>query len=538
MISEQQVEASLNILQKDSANISANYLIACYLYLNNKLEQAYPFICKVIEKEPNYKGAKLILGRYYWDHEKKYLKAIQLFREELAKYPDSLPTIANLGKALAAIGEIEEAIELHKRYLELAPNDKLALDTLLMHSHYSPLVSNEELLEIAKQYSERISKGKEATNDYSHLNLSPLKTRLKIGFVSGDFKKHSVLFFIHGLLAELDKYCEVHCYCNNEEDQMTELLKQEVKHWRDITKLGTQDAVELIKKDEIDILIDLSGNTAKNRLDIFALKPCPVQASWLGQAGPLGLPEIDYMLCTEDLVSPEEDKFYLEKPFRLPNVYSIFSPPVDEVEITEAPCLKNNYVTFACLNNSLKINQKTLSTWVEILKQVPNSKLFLKNKFFSDPDYKEKIEQFFSEKGINEERLILEEHDFKKLQYIKNYNRVDIALDSFPVSGGTTSHDLLWMGVPLIACHGARMSQRISAAMLKTLDLNELVAKDYDEYVKKAVELAKDFNRIKEYKETIRSRYLNSGICNRAKFAKEFATALSQIWTEKIAGIK
>jgi len=537
MIDLKEVEKSLNILEKDPSNTSANYILSCYLASNNKLSQVYPFISKVLEKKPQLKGAKYILAKYYEEHEKKFIQAIQFYKEELEEHPDSLPTIASLGKALAHIGEIEEAINLHKQYLKYDSSNKLAWDILLMHSHYNPKCSSEELLDYAKQYSKQLSKSMNQKNNFEHLNLSLVKPRLKVGFVSGDLRQHSILFFVHGLFSELNKHCDVYCYCNNQHDQMTELLKKEVLNWRDIITLSDIEAVNLIKKDQIDILIDLSGNTGKNRLDIFSHKPCPVQASWLGQSGPMGLAEMDYMICTEYLVNKDEDQFYLEKPFRLPDIYSTFSTPLDDVAILQPPCLENNYISFGCLNNFMKINNETLSTWVEILKQVPDSKLFLKSKFFSDLDFTRKIQGFFEEKGINKERLILEDKDSKKLQYIKNYNRIDIALDSFPVGGGTTTHDLLWMGVPLIAINGDSFSHRVSASLLNTLGLEELIAQDKSEYIKKAVELANDYKKIEDYKNRIRDLYLKSPICDKTTFAKKFTNALSQMWSETITNM-
>ena len=541
MIKIEEVRKSLEILKGDPSNVSANYLISCYLAHTNRLHEVYPFISKVAESDSNIKGTNLILGKYYWEKEKKFLKAIRLYKKELSLHPDSSLAMINLARALIQIGEISEGIKYLKQILALNPKDILTSDSLLMHLHYKPDCSHEELLEHAKKHTQNIFKDsspyKNTKENFQHLQLLDMKPRLKVGFVSGDFKQHSIVFFIKNLFPELNKYCDVYCYCNNKHDNMTQTLKAESQEWRDILGVTTVEAVEIIKKDQIDVLVDLSGHTGKNRLDIFIEKPCPVQVSWIGQAGPLALHEIDYMLCNNYLVPREEDRFYREKPFRLAGIYAPFVIPLNNIEITPTPCLENGYITFGCLNNFIKINQDLLLTWVEILGKVSNSKLFLKSSLFADSEFIKRIQDFFENKGIDSCRLILETHDSIKLDYINKYNKIDIALDSFPVGGNTTTNDLLFMGVPVIALYGKRMSQRSSADLLKVMGCDELIANTKEDYIEKAVTLASDFERINNYKNTLRSRYTNSPICDTKSFAKELSTAFSSMWQETIAGL-
>jgi predicted O-linked N-acetylglucosamine transferase (SPINDLY family) len=241
------------------------------------------------------------------------------------------------------------------------------------------------------------------------------------------------------------------------------------------------------------------------------------------------------MLCNQDTVLEGEDKFYLEKPFRLSGPYAPFTPPQEEIMVEEAPCSRNGYVTFGCFNNFMKINSETLKLWIEILKQVPNSKLYLKNEMFKDKLFQERIKEKFNTAGIKSDRLIFEEYVHNKKSYIVEYNKVDIALDPIPLGGGTTTNDLLWMGTPLITLYGKRISQRSSASILKQIGAEELISYSEQEYIDKAVKLGQDYNLIDRYKRSLRDKYVSSDICNKEKFAKELLRAFSVMWHETLS---
>ena len=536
MIDIVEIKKNLELLEKEPLNSKANYLIASYLAHTGRLNEVYPFISKVIESGERIQGAHLILGKYLWEQENRFSEAREEFETELKKFPESKLAIANLSLALAKMGEMTKAVELHKKYLAEEPSSIACWNLLLMHAHYDPESSNDELLTYANEYSQTIYPNSNNSLElFDKQDLTPFKPRLKVGFVSGDFKSHSVIFFIKDLLLELNRFADVYCYCNNKHDNLTTLLKMEVRRWRDVDKLSDNELTEKIRSDKIDILVDLSGNTALNRLGVFAMRAAPVQVSWLGQAGPLGIKNMDYMLCNSDIVLDDEDKYYMEKPFRLDSVYAPFTPPQEEIMVEEAPCIKNGFVTFGCFNNFMKINHKTLQVWIEILKQVPNSRIYLKNEMLKDPIFKQALENDFVKAGIDKNRLILEEYVHNKKTYIVEYNNIDIALDSFPLCGGTTTNDLLWMGVPLITLSGERMSQRISASTLKRIGAEELISYSKEEYINKAVSLSKDFNKIDRYKRTLRDKYLGSEICDKEKFARNLLRAFSVMWYETVA---
>jgi protein O-GlcNAc transferase len=532
MINIAEIKKNMNLLEKEPLNPNANYLIASYLAHTGRLNEVYPFLSKVIESGKEIQGLYLLLGKYLLS-EKRFVEGKEAFEKELERFPESLQVMTNLAFVMTKMGEASKAVKLYKEYVSKETNSVEAWNSLLMSAHYDTESSNEQLLNYAQEYSQNLYPTANNLSEIFDLSsLDPFKTRLKIGFVSGDFKNHPLIYFIKDLLLELNRFADIHCYCNNKHDNQTTLLRMEVSRWRDVEKLSDAELTKKIRNDKIDILVDLSGNTPLNRLGVFAMRAAPVQVSWLGHAGPSGITNMDYILSNSDIVLSNEDQYYLEKPFRLDGIYAPFSPPQEEIIVEEAPCIKNKYVTFGCFNNFMKINSQTINTWIEIMKQVPNSKLYLRNEMLKDTAFKEKLKNDFDQARINSNRLILEEYLYNRKNYMNEYNKIDIILDTFPACGVTTSNDALWMGVPIITLFGTRMSQRISASILKNIGLSELISTNQDEYINKAVNLSQDFNRIDRYKREIRDKYLKAEICNKEKFAKNLLRAFSVMWYE------
>jgi protein O-GlcNAc transferase len=537
MINISDIKKNMNLLEKDPLNPNANHLIASYLAKTGRLDEVYPFLSKVIESGKEIKGIYLLLGQYLLS-KKKIVEAQEAFEKELEIFPNSLKAKKNLAYVMTRMGEISKAVKLYKEYVSKETNSVEVWDNLIRYAHYDPESSNEELLKYAQEYSQNLYPSVNNLSEVFDLSsFDPFKPRLKIGLVSGDFKNHPLMYFIKDLLLELNRFADVYCYCNNKYDNQTTLLRMEVSRWRDVDKLSDAELTEKIRNDKIDILLDLSGNTTSNRLRVFAMRAAPVQVSWLGQAGSLGIKNMDYILSNSEIVLNNEDQYYLEKPFKLDGIYAPFSPPQEDIKIEEAPCIKNNYVTFGCFNNFIKINSQTMKTWIEILKRVPNSKLYLRNEMLEDSKFKEKLKNNFYQAGIDSNRLILEEYVHNRKSYMNEYNKVDIILDTYPACGVITTNDALWMGAPVITLFGTRMSQRISASILKNIGLCELISSNLDEYINKAVKLSQDFNLIDRYKREIRDKYLKAEICNKEKFAKNLLRAFSVMWYETITKV-
>jgi predicted O-linked N-acetylglucosamine transferase (SPINDLY family) len=472
---------------------------------------------------------RTIIADHYSSREDKFLIAIQLLNEEIKLFPNSDCAYRILGSTYSRLGEINKCLAYTKKQIELNPACNVSRNNYLLFAHYSPDLNSEDILEAAHDYYKFCIKKYDNKQEYSHENRIKNKI-LKIGFVSGDFRNHALFFWLRQFFKELVNFeVETYYYCNNKEDNFSQEIREIATNWQNIQKLSDEEVAETIYKENIDILFDLSGHTAKNRLEIFMHKPAPIQITWLGQSGPLGIPQIDYMLTDAYLVREGEEKDYTEKIIRMPNSFAPYGAFDNEIKIKETPYKKNGYVTFGCFNNFLKVNPKVMQSWIEILKKVPQSHLYLKSHLFIDATVINNFKKYYTDNQINPERIRMEAFSTDRNEYLELYNEIDIALDPFPLGGGTTTHDLLFMGTPLIATCGNRMSHRISASLLSQLECDELIANSKEEYIQLAIDLANNPEKISEYKSDLRQRYLRSIIADNKTFAKNFIALCKEL---------
>jgi len=542
-LNDMRFDLALRSFEK-ALSIDENDVIACWgvcfsLYNLKETKSMWTFLQKILDKKDQLKLINTMYAHYLFEVEGNVLESIDLLKAEIKLDPDSCHAYNLLSHLYCSIGEVEQAKEYQLLQISKFSNQKIAFDNLMMNLNYIPSVTYKELLHHANEYQKVIypeySAKEFGFQDFPHIDFKKNNGALRVGFVSGDFRKHVVYSWIKNLFANLrNENIEVFAYCNNEVDIATKMLMLETPNWYDIVNLNDYECSNLIKEHKIDILIDLSGHTALNRLGVFAQKPAPVQVSWLGQSSPIGIKNIDYTISDSHFQGTNESMTYIQKIYIMPEYFSCFNPPEQDISIKEAPCMKNNFITFGSYNNLVKINSSVIKTWSEILIRTPNSKLKLKNKLFQNEDFKKYFLDKFAKNNIGLERLILEKHDSNKLDYLKAYNEIDIALDPFPHGGGTTTHDLLWMGVPLITLFGNKMSARSSASVLSVMKQNELISYTEEEYIAKAVNLAQDYNRINNYKKKFRELYLSSSFCDIKAFAKQLSKALQNMWNEVI----
>jgi predicted O-linked N-acetylglucosamine transferase (SPINDLY family) len=355
-------------------------------------------------------------------------------------------------------------------------------------------------------------------------NESDPARRLRIGFVSPDFNRHVVGRSIVPLLRELDRArCEIFCYSDGAfQDSVTERIRMTADHWRDLSGTSDEKAEEMICGDGIDVLIDLTAHMAHNRLRLFARKPAPVQATYLGYCSTTGLEVMDFRLSDPYLDSPSDDatlhECYRERTIRLPCTYWCYEPSGPTPEISELPALGNGLVTFACLNNFAKASPDAIAAWMEILQRTKESRLIL-----HAPEGKTRIEiqGFAEERGIAPARL--EFAGMKSWQeYMKTYERVDIGLDPYPYNGGITTLDALWMGVPVISLSGRLAVGRGGLSILSNAGLPELATRNRHDYVNTAVGLAEDLSRLRQLRETLREKMECSPLRDVKGFARDF----------------
>jgi predicted O-linked N-acetylglucosamine transferase (SPINDLY family) len=431
------------------------------------------------------------------------------------------------------MGRMDEALSVYREHLARDPDG-----LFVMHSSYLFTLSYQErtwpeaLLEEALAFGQKVTR--KAAHCAKHGNAPDPTRQLRLGLVSGDLGQHPVGFFLANVLESINpEQLEVHAYATAvRHDEVNARLRRSIAHWRDASpdKLDDEALARQIQADGIDILIDLSGHTAHNRLPVFAWKPAPIQVTWLGYLGTTGVGAMDYVLADPYALPVGEENQFVETPWRLPEGYICFSPPELPVEVGQLPASKNGYVTFGCFNNIKKVNQQVVACWAEILKAVPGSRLYLKTRGLDAPEVRAEMTTAFAAHGIAAERLILEGQFASHEEHFRAYQRVDIALDPFPYPGITTSVEALWMGVPVLSLQGDRFISHQGETILHNVGLPDWVARDEADYVAKAAAFAGDLQGLSELRAGLRPRLLASPLCDAPRFARNFEAALRGMW--------
>ncbi|NJD38915.1 MAG: tetratricopeptide repeat protein [Geobacter sp.] len=358
--------------------------------------------------------------------------------------------------------------------------------------------------------------------------------RLRIGYVSTDFCRHPVAFFIEPLLTMHDQNrFEIYLYANNErEDDITHQIRQRPCVWRPIIDKSDAEVSALIQEDAIDILVDLGGLTRKNRLPVFAFRPAPVQISWLGYAHSTGLPTIDYRLSDAVADPPGmTEHLHTEKIYRLQDCFLGYHPPINPPEIKPLSCLNDGQITFAAFNNLAKTNDQLLGWWAEILKQTPNSRLLLKDSSFArDYCFREAWLDRFAALGITSDRVELLDRSPSIHDHLSSLGRADIMLDTYPYNGTTTTSESIWMGTPVVTLAGRSHVSRVSASLLTCVGAPELIAQNPEHYIATAVALAHDRERLQMYRDHLRGMMQASPLMDFNGFARKIEAAYRDVW--------
>ena len=328
--------------------------------------------------------------------------------------------------------------------------------------------------------------------------------RLRIGYVSGDFRDHCQSFFTIPLLSSHDHQAfEIFCYSSVERpDEYTRRIAGYADVWRDVRQLNDEELHQVIVKDRIDIHVDLAMHMASGRPGLFARKPAPIQVAWLAYPGTTGLSAIDYVLSDPWLAPPSDDRYYTEQVLRLPDTFWCYDPLTSEPTVNALPALSNGYVTFGCLNAPCKLSDRTLALWGGVFEKIDNARLLL----MAPPGpRREQLLDRISKLGIRANRITFQSF-MPRPAYLQSYHQIDIGLDTLPYNGHTTSLDSLWMGVPVVSRVGTTAVGRAGLSQLTNLGLAELCASSDDEFVEIAVGLAKDLSHLNELRRTLRDR--------------------------------
>lgn len=355
---------------------------------------------------------------------------------------------------------------------------------------------------------------------------------MKIGYVSGDFRRHSVANFLFPVFENHDRSAfEIYCYSNNpSNDDVTERLVLAADQWRRISGLGDEEAARMIGEDGIDILVDLSGHTAHNRLQLFARRPAPTLVTWLGYPGSTGVEAIGFRLVDAITDPPDQgDRDYYEQLIRLEHGFLCYAP----VDTAPAPVTRpaGKRIRFGSFNNPAKLSTTTLDVWGRLLSAIPGSELVLKGRSFADSLVREMLLKRFQDRGIATERVALLEHIASPDGHMAAYGEIDIGLDPFPYNGTTTTCEALWMGVPVVTLLGERHSGRVGASLLTRVGLEDLIAEDAEDYIRRAAALAVDHERRAELRRTLRSKMAASPLCDGPAFTRGLEAAYRRMIT-------
>ncbi len=442
--------------------------------------------------------------------------------------PDSAQAANNLATAHRAQGDLQRAIEWYRRALALQPDASDAWSNLLGALNYLPELPLAELFAEHRRYGERLEAPLQA-HWPAHDNDRDPERPLRVGYVSADFREHAMAFSILPVLAHHDPArFEVFCYANHpREDPYTARMRRHVREWHRVAGLGDEALAALVRRDRIDILVDLSGHTARNRLPVFARKPAPVQATWLGYVTTTGLAAVDYRL-TDACADPpgDDERGYTERLLRLAWV-TVFEPSEASPPVAPAPALGGARFTFGCLNHHAKLTPAVIALWARILAAAPESRLILGNA--GDADTRSRLAAAFAGHRIAADRLAFRP-TLPLAEFLALHAEIDLALDPFPYCGGATSCHALWMGVPFVTLAGDRYMGRIGASLLNQVGLGEFVAQTPDEYVALAVGAARDPARIAALRAGMRGRLAASPLLDGAGFVRGLEAAYRAMW--------
>ena len=443
--------------------------------------------------------------------------------------------LLNLGNVRKEQGSLDQAITCFRRATELQPARPMLGDNLLLALHYHADCSADDLAVAHRKWGAGVAQQYRPSLPHVPRALRKQKERIRVGYVSPDFRQHAVARFMLPLLENHDhRVFEIFGYADVlVPDSMTARLQALTDTWRNIAVLHDAAVADLVRRDEIDILVDLAAHTARNRLLVFARKPAPIQVTYLAYCSTTGLDTLDYRI-SDFFLDPEGTDFrhYTERTIRLPGCYWCYSPPEIPLDVGVLPALAAKKVTFGCLNNFCKVTDATLRLWCRVLRVVPDSRLLL----YSLPGrHRERVFAAFRAAGLEASRL-----EFVGYQpfdrYLATYQEIDIALDPFPFAGGTTTCDALWMGVPVVSMTGQTAVSRGGLSLLSNVGLADLVARNDQDYVQIAAGLAQDETRLAELRGELRMRLQKSPLMDARNFAARFEDALGMMCREVAGG--
>jgi predicted O-linked N-acetylglucosamine transferase (SPINDLY family) len=509
---------------------------------SSQYPEALTMARELVASTPDAPDSHMALGNVLLDMNRSD-EAIACYQRAITIDPEHVNAYYNMGNALRDLCRAEDAASSYRRALALKPDFNRAHSNMLFTLQASPtqtvasLFHEHQLWEIAHGKPRRalmkphrqtalLERARHDVTILEHQKMRPLH----VGLVSADFGRHPVGFFLQSVVPHIDRrQFTLVCYSNRSvEDHLTRHFRAHADVWRSISRVEDDPLAEQIRADGIDILIDLSGHTQGNRMTLFAMKPAPVQATWAGYVGTTGLSAMDYLITDGYETPPGSEPFYVETLVRLPNGYVCYAPPDYAPAVAPLPALARGYVTFGCFNNLVKINRAVVELWCQILQRLPTARLLLMTRQLAVPDLRSRLRRGFAHAGVLD-RVDMRA-DIPHHELLAHYGTIDIALDPFPYSGGLTTLESLWMGVPVITLGGDRFASRHSITHLANVGLPEGIVTSEANYVARAVAWASDLERLAAIRRGLRPKMAASPACDGARFASDLMSALRRMW--------
>ena len=520
-----EAEIKLKIANKLKPNRKSIILnLSSVLIKLNKLDEVNFLLDKIIKKNPE--DIDFLLNKVtILMLKKRFFDAIKLLKKIELTNPSLSEIYSKLGNCYSNTGQADGAFENYKKSFDLEPNYK-TLSNLIFFYNFQTNYSTKKNIEFLNKFNFFIPRINNKKYLYNNVNLE----KPNIGFVSGDLRYgHAVGHCLYDFLKFFKKNFNLYAYYNNRtNEKITKDFEILFYKWSNIDEKSDEEVFKEIKKDNIDLLIDLSGHTNKNRLSVFANKPARLQITWCGYLNSTGVSEVDYIIGDPNVTPDKENIQFTEKILQMPNIWCCYSiPEYKNLDITsETPAIKKGFVTFGAFHQLKKINKQVINLWSKIISSIDNSILIIRT-----PEIDLLRENFiheFGNYGINKKRIILEGSTSRK-NLLSEYNKIDIFLDTFPYNGASTSFECAFMGVPMLTLKGDRFLSRCGESINKNLGMLEWIADDQEDYYKKALKFSKNLNNLNTIRKNLHIKAINSPLFDSKKFAKDFEKLIKNL---------
>jgi protein O-GlcNAc transferase len=525
----------LQLVERNPAYAEGHTNLGLMYKRMGRVDEAEAHLRKALSLSPDLSGAHHNLGMVLMDRDRMD-DALAAFERALELEPNAAQTRFNIGVLWQGRMQFDRACAAYRETLRLAPSHQGAMNNLVFCLQYLPDCAPETRLAVARELGQTLCASVTQRSAWN-VTFEPSR-RLRVGFVSGDLRTHPVGYFLETLFRGLgETSLEFHAYSNHPtDDELSARLRARFAGWHHVDTWNDEALEARIVADGIDVLIDLAGHSALNRLPLFARRPAPVQMSWLGYFATTGLPTMDWVLADPVCVPPGEEKWFVEKVERLPHTRLCFAPPANAPQVSPLPAATAEHFTFGCFQDLAKINDEVLALWAQVLAACPHAILRLQSAPLTRPEPRERFVKRLLDAGISAAQLRLF-GSVARESYFASYGEVDVVLDTFPYPGGTTTCEALWMGVPTLTLAQPGMLGRQGEGLLAAVGLTDWVARSKDQYLTKAIRAASPDPRVRkglaELRAGLRDHLVTTPVFDARRFAMDWESAIRRIWNRR-----